>query len=121
VRGRLKQLLSEEEYAAARASTLTAFYTPAPVAGAIHAILAEHGIGTGSGTDAVLEPGCGTGNFIGTAPEGARLSFTGVECDPLSARIAQALNPASHIVGAGLEGGGRPGSGAGRGPFDGAA
>lgn len=104
MRGRLKQLLSEEEYAAARASTLTAFYTPAPVAGAIHAILAEHGIGTGSGTDAVLEPGCGTGNFIGTAPEGARLSFTGVECDPLSARIAQALNPASHIVGAGLEG-----------------
>lgn len=103
MRERLKGLLSEEEYAAARASTLTAFYTPAPVAGAVHAALAEHGIGTGPGTDAVLEPGCGTGNFIGTAPEGSRVSFTGVECDPLSTRIAQALNPDAHIVGAGLE------------------
>jgi len=98
----LRGLLSEDEYAAARSSVLTAYYTPQPVVEAIWHSLSRMGIGTGTATDHVLEPGCGTGNFLSTAPD-TNVSLSGVEVDPLSAQLAAALNPTSTIVEASLE------------------
>lgn len=98
----LSGILTDDELAAARASTLTAFYTPAPVVAAIYGHLSEMGFGASG--DAVLEPGCGTGNFMAVSEAaGLPWSFTGVELDPVSARIAAALHPGAHIVNASLE------------------
>ena len=68
IRGRLKELLSDDEFASQRHTVLTAFYTPAPVIGAIYDALREAGIGQGDTPAAILEPGCGTGNFMRLAP-----------------------------------------------------
>lgn len=103
IRDRLKELLSEDEFASQRHTVLTAFYTPAPVIGAIYDALREVGIGQGDTPAAILEPGCGTGNFMRLAPADLALDFHGVELDPISARIAQALCPEAHITAAGLE------------------
>lgn len=103
IRNRLKELLSEDEFASQRHTVLTAFYTPAPVIGAIYDALREAGIGQGDTPAAILEPGCGTGNFMRLAPADLALDFHGVELDSISARIAQALCPEAHITAAGLE------------------
>lgn len=103
IRDRLKELLSDDEFASQRHTVLTAFYTPAPVIGAIYDALREAGIGHGDTPAAILEPGCGTGNFMRLAPADLALDFHGVELDPISARIAQALCPEAHITAAGLE------------------
>jgi N12 class adenine-specific DNA methylase/predicted RNA methylase len=88
----LKSLLTADEYASARRTTFNAFYTSPEVIDAIHAAVAR----LGAPADAtVLEPGCGTGNFIGRAAPGKR--FIGVEMDAVSGRIARALYPDADI------------------------
>lgn len=103
VSSELRELLSDEDYASARASTLTAFYTPGPVVDAIWRTLAAAGIGRGPEASRVLEPGCGTGNFMRAVPDGLALGFTGIELDGVSARIARALAPDAKIVNAPME------------------
>lgn len=84
----LKSLLDEDEYAAARASSLTAFYTPPVVVRGIYKALAQMGFQQGN----LLEPACGTGNFIGLLPaDMAGSKAYGVEIDSISGRIAQQL------------------------------
>ena len=84
----LKSLLDEDEYAAARASSLTAFYTPPVVIRGIYKALAQMGFQQGN----ILEPACGTGNFIGLLPaDMAGSKAYGVELDSISGRIAQQL------------------------------
>lgn len=83
----LKSLLSDEEYASARESTLTAFYTPQTIAMVIYGILSRIGLKDGN----VLEPSCGIGNFIGCCPQETGLNFYGVEIDGMSADIAGQL------------------------------
>ena len=108
VNSSLRALLTEEEYADARSSTLTAFYTPSSVAGAMHDALAALGFGAakkGSAkADRVLEPGCGTGNFMAVGDaRGAGYLYDGIEIDPLSADIARFLHPSDNIVKAPLD------------------
>lgn len=99
VNGRLRELLSGEEYADARSSTLTAFYTPRPVIDAIWNTLGKAGFGRDpKHPDMVLEPGCGTGNFIRSTPAGSSYGFTGIEADPISAGIARYLCPDDDII-----------------------
>ena len=96
----LKGLLSEDEYAAARASTLNAHYTTPTVIRAIYDTVERMGFTTGN----ILEPSCGVGNFFGMLPEsmaGSRLY--GVELDSISGRIAQKLYPEANITVAGFE------------------
>ena len=84
----LKSLLDEDEYAAARASSLTAFYTPPVVIRGIYKALSQMGFQQGN----ILEPSCGTGNFFGLLPADMAGSKTyGVELDSISGRIAQQL------------------------------
>ena len=84
----LKSLLYLEEYAAARASTLTAFYTPPVVIRGIYKALSQMGFTQGN----ILEPSCGTGNFLGLLPaDMAGSKAYGVELDSISGRIAQQL------------------------------
>lgn len=92
-RGELNRLLSEAEYAAASRSTLNAHYTDAELVEAIWGRLGKLGFDGGR----VLEPGCGSGNFIGFAPSGARM--VGVEREPVTAGIAAALYPDAQILG----------------------
>ena len=90
----LKSLLSETEYAAARESTLTAFYTPPVVIRSIYAALERMGFRQGN----VLEPACGIGHFLGMLPESmAESKLYGVELDDISGRIARQLYPRSSI------------------------
>lgn len=99
VNGRLRELLSDEEYADARSSTLTAFYTPRPLIDAIWNTLGKAGFGWDpKHPDMVLEPGCGTGNFIRSTPAGSSYGFTGIEADPISAGIARYLCPDDDII-----------------------
>lgn len=103
LRASLEDVLKEEDYAAARASTLTAFYTPGPVIEAMWEALRDVGVGR-LGHATVLEPGCGTGNFMRSVPGGMDVSVVGVEVDPTSARIASALaRPGNQVVNAALE------------------
>lgn len=96
----LKSLLSETEYAAARESTLTAFYTPPVVIRSIYAALGQMGFQQGN----VLEPACGVGHFLGMLPEGmAESKVYGVELDDVSGRIARQLYPRSSISVRGYE------------------
>ena len=96
----LKGLLSETEYAAARESTLTAFYTPLVVIRSIYAALGQMGFRQGN----VLEPACGVGHFLGMLPEGmAESKVYGVELDDVSGRIARQLYPRSSISVRGYE------------------
>ena len=82
----LKSLLDEDEYAAARASSLTAFYTSPVIVGAMYQALAQMGFQSGN----ILEPSCGIGNFIGMLPESmSGAKAYGVELDSISGRIAQ--------------------------------
>jgi N12 class adenine-specific DNA methylase len=96
----LKSLLNDEEYAAARASSLTAFYTSPVIIGAMYDALFQMGFQGGN----ILEPACGVGNFIGMLPEGMAGSRTyGVEIDSISGRIAQQLYQNSQIAVNGFE------------------
>ncbi len=79
-------LRTETGWAQARRTTLNAHYTSAPVVQAMWSSAQQLGV---EGDVRVLEPGCGSGNFIGFAPDGARL--TGVELDQTTAEIAQHL------------------------------
>lgn len=91
----LKALLSEDEYTAARESTLTAFYTPPVVIRAMYQGLANLGFQTGN----ILEPSCGVGNFMGLLPENMENSkMYGVELDSISGRIAQQLYQKNSIA-----------------------
>ena len=84
----LKSLLTEEEFSSARESTLTAFYTQPAVIKAIYRGLSQMGFETGN----ILEPSCGTGNFLGLLPESMENSrIYGVELDSISGRIAKQL------------------------------
>ena len=84
----LKSLLDSEEYAAARASSLTAFYTPPVIIRGIHKALSQMGFTQGN----ILEPSCGTGNFLGLLPtDMAGSKAYGVELDSISGRIAGQL------------------------------
>ena len=96
----LKELLTPEEYAAARASTLNAHYTSPTVIRAIYEAVEKMGFRTGN----ILEPSMGVGNFFGMLPEsmaGSRLY--GVELDSISGRIAKQLYPKADITVAGFE------------------
>ena len=96
----LKDLLMDAEYAAARESTLTAFFTPPVVIRSIYAALGQMGFTQGN----ILEPACGIGNFLGMLPEdmsGSKLY--GVELDDLSGRIARQLYQKSSIAVQGYE------------------
>ena len=96
----LRNLLTEEEYAAARESTLTAFYTPPVVIRAIYQALEQMGFRRGN----ILEPSCGVGNFLGMLPESMRDSrLYGVELDSISGRIAQQLYQNASIAVQGFE------------------
>ncbi len=96
----LKSLLDEEEYAAARASSLTAFYTSPVIIQAMYQALAQMGFRQGN----ILEPSCGIGNFIGMLPVSmAESKIYGVELDSISGRIAQQLYQNSSIVVNGFE------------------
>ncbi len=93
--GELKELLAEDEYTAARESTLTAFYTPPVVIRAMYQALENMNFKTGN----ILEPSCGIGNFIGMKPEHLSNSkIYGIELDSISCRIAQQLYKKSSIA-----------------------
>ena len=88
-------LLSPEEYTSARASTLTAFYTPPVVISAMYKVMENMGFQRGN----ILEPSCGIGNFIGMLPDSMSESRVfGVEIDTISAAIAQQLYQRSSIA-----------------------
>ena len=96
----LKELLTDAEYAAARESTLTAFFTPPVVIRGIYAALGQMGFTQGN----ILEPACGIGNFLGMLPESMSGSkLYGVELDDLSGRIARQLYQKSSIAVQGYE------------------
>ena len=96
----LKALLTEEEYAAARASSLTAFYTPPVLIDAIYQALAQMGLESGN----LLEPACGVGNFMGMLPDSmGDCKVYGVELDSISGRIARQLYQNSRIAVTGYE------------------
>ncbi len=98
--GELKALLTEDEYAAARESTLTAFYTPPVVIRAMYKGLSNLGFQTGN----ILEPSCGVGNFMGLLPENMENSkMYGVELDSISGCIAQQLYQKNSIAVQGFE------------------
>ena len=91
----LKELLTPEEYAAARSSTLNAHYTSPTVIQAIYEAVDRMGFETGN----ILEPSMGVGNFFGMLPEEMRNSrLYGVELDPVSGRIAKQLYPKGDSV-----------------------
>ncbi|WP_426722032.1 DEAD/DEAH box helicase family protein [Corynebacterium auriscanis] len=90
-RAELKQLLTKQEYNHARKTILTAFYTPPELISNLWSVLDSAGFQGG----VVLEPGCGVGDVIAAAPDNAHV--VGVELDPMSARIASALNPDAQI------------------------
>jgi len=96
----LKNILTTEEYAAARESTLTAFYTPPEVITAIYKAMEQMGFKEGN----LLEPSCGIGNFIGMLPKSMEnTKVYGVELDTVSAGIAQQLYQKSSIAAQGFE------------------
>ena len=96
----LKTLLTQEEYEAARESTLTAFYTPPVVIHAMYQALEQLGFQTGN----VLEPACGTGNFLGMLPQSmSNATCYGIELDQISGRIAQQLYQTASITIQGYE------------------
>jgi N12 class adenine-specific DNA methylase len=90
--GELESLLTPAEYDSAKRTTFNAFYTSPTVIAAIHAAIARLGVRANA---TILEPGCGTGNFLGHGRPGAR--YIGVEMDSISGRIAKALHPDQDI------------------------
>lgn len=96
----LKSILTEEEYASARESTLTAFYTPPTVIQAVYKAMEQLGFSEGN----ILEPSCGIGHFIGMLPDSMKeAKVYGVELDTISAGIAQQLYQKSSIAAQGFE------------------
>ena len=96
----LSSVLTPEEYASARESTLTAFYTPPEVITAIYKAMEQMGFQEGN----LLEPSCGIGNFIGMLPDAMQNSkIYGVELDTISAGIAQQLYQKTTIAAQGFE------------------
>lgn len=96
----LKELLSESEYENARATVLTAFYTPPYVIKAIYQAIENMGFKNGN----ILEPSCGIGNFMGCIPEAFKGSKVyGIEIDSISGRIAKQLYPNNQIYITGFE------------------
>nr|WP_230406828.1 N-6 DNA methylase [Blautia liquoris] len=96
----LSSVLTPEEYASARESTLTAFYTPPEVITAIYKAMEQMGFKEGN----LLEPSCGIGNFIGMLPDAMQNSkIYGVELDTISAGIAQQLYQKTTIAAEGFE------------------
>ena len=96
----LKGLLSEDEYAAARSSTLNAHYTSPTVIRGIYDAVERMGFHSGN----ILEPSMGVGNFFGMLPESmADSRLYGVELDSITGRIAQKLYPQADITVAGFE------------------
>ena len=98
--GELKELLTPEEYEAARATVNNAFYTPSIVTSAIGNALVQFGFKDGN----VLEPSLGVGNFFGCLPDSmSQAKLFGVEIDPVSAEIARLLYPSAKIEIKGFE------------------
>ena len=96
----LKNTLSSEEYSAARASTLNAFYTSPTVIRSMYEALENMGLKQGN----ILEPSCGVGNFMGLIPESmSKTNMYGVELDPVSGRIAKQLYQKNKIAVQGFE------------------
>ena len=96
----LKGLLTDTEYAAARASTLSAYYTSPTIVNAVYEALGNLGFQKGN----ILEPACGVGNFFGLLPEAmAGSKLYGVELDSISGRIATLLYPDANILVRGFE------------------
>ena len=96
----LKSLLTEEEYSAARESTLTAFFTPPVVIRGIYQALEQMGFHRGN----ILEPSCGVGNFMGMLPDAMKDSkLYGVELDSISGRLARQLYQKASIAVQGFE------------------
>lgn len=93
-RKELKELLTDSEYAAARHSTLDAFYTSPVIIDAVYEKLADMGLSKGK----MLEPSCGVGNFIGRMPDSlSEVKVTGVELDSITGRITKQLYPDADI------------------------
>ena len=96
----LKGILTSEEYSAARASTLNAFYTSPTVIKAMYEALGNMGLKQGN----ILEPSCGVGNFMGLLPENmSNANMYGVELDPISGQIAKQLYQKNRIAVQGFE------------------
>ena len=96
----LKEILTDDEYKSARASTLTAFYTPPIVINAIYNALKNMGVEQAN----ILEPSCGTGNFLGMLPQEMQSSkLYGVELDSISGKIAKQLYQKANIKVEGYE------------------
>ena len=96
----LKNTLSPEEYSAARASTLNAFYTSPTVIRSMYEALENMGLKQGN----ILEPSCGVGNFMGLIPESmGKANMYGVELDPVTGRIAKQLYQKNKIAVQGFE------------------
>ena len=96
----LKNTLSPEEYSAARASTLNAFYTSPTVIRSMYEALENMGLKQGN----ILEPSCGVGNFMGLIPESmSKANMYGVELDPVTGRIAKQLYQKNKIAVQGFE------------------
>lgn len=95
----LKELLTDDEFEKAMDSTLTAFYTPPIVIKSIYKALENMGLEKGN----ILEPSCGTGNFIGMLPNNDNLKIYGVEKDDISGKIARQLYQKSSIAIKGFE------------------
>jgi N12 class adenine-specific DNA methylase len=96
---RIEWLLPPDQLAEAHQATPNAFYTPPALAEACWQILTDLGFTGGK----ILEPGCGAGVFMAAAPPGVAAAWTGVERDPVTARIAALLHPAVEIIGERLQ------------------
>ncbi|NKS71496.1 hypothetical protein GS584_25120 [Rhodococcus hoagii] len=94
----LQELLTPREYDAARLSTVNAHYTDPAIAAAMWRAVERAGLPEGA---RVLEPGCGSGHFLGSAPEGVKM--VGVELDPITAQIAHHLYPGQQVRNHGFE------------------
>jgi N12 class adenine-specific DNA methylase len=101
IRAQVRERLSDKDWAAAKRSTTNAHYTDAGVVTELWIAAANLGFRGGR----VIEPGCGSGNFIGLAPNNwaNNLEFVGIELDPTTAAIAKALYPQAHIRAEGFE------------------
>lgn len=95
----VKGLLTNDEYAAARKSAMSAFYTSPVIIKEIYFKLSDMGFSKGK----LLEPSCGVGNFIGMIPEDMQAKVTGIELDSLTGRIAKKLYPEAQIQICGFE------------------
>lgn len=96
---RLDEILPATAFQAAQQQVDTSYFTPATITDTLWQLLAATGFTGGR----VLEPGCGSGSFMATAPAAFDIDWTGVEIDPTSARMARLRNPEAHIIDGALE------------------